>query len=252
MNWIKVRTNLVRDGRVVSLAIKLKSHPVFICGALCWLWSCADEQTTDGKLHGYTPDYIDFQVNIPGFTMALTELTKDGKPSPWVIVTPEYVGVCEFSKHNGASAKKRYLGALRTSRHRNAPSVTRASPEKSRAEQSRVEKDNAPKQAVESSSPPLAFSSHGDALLALQRMGIKREAADAMIHDHGLDRISWAVNRFIEANRKGKKRNPAGWLVGTLKSPDGPAPPKPVVGRLPQTPDRSNVLNQLRSFKGAQ
>lgn len=126
MNWIKVRTNLVRDGRVVFLAIKLKSHPVFICGALCWLWSCADEQTTDGKLHGYTPDYIDFQVNIPGFTMALTELTKDGKPSPWVIVTPEYVGVCEFAKHNGKTAKKRAQAATRASRKRHADSVTPA------------------------------------------------------------------------------------------------------------------------------
>jgi hypothetical protein len=126
MNWIKVRTNLVRDGRVVSLAIKLKSHPVFICGALCWLWACADEQTTDGKLHGYSPEYVDMQVNIPGFTMALTELTKDGKPSPWVIVTPEYVAVCEFGKHNGATAKKRAQSASRMSRKRYADSVTPA------------------------------------------------------------------------------------------------------------------------------
>lgn len=250
MNWIKVRTNLVRDGRVVSLAIKLKSHPVFISGALCWLWSCADEQTTDGKLHGYTPDYIDFQVNIPGFTMALTELTKDGKPSPWVIVTPEYVGVCEFSKHNGASAKKRYLGALRTSRHRNAPSVTRASPEKSKAEQSRSEKDNASKQAVEPSSPPLAFSSHGDALLALQRVGFTRDTAENLIHDHGLERISWVVGRFVDANRKSRKSNPAGWIRRTLQSADGPAPPAPVLAKLEITNKKQETLKAIRSLKG--
>jgi hypothetical protein len=253
MNWIKVRTNLVRDGRVVSLAIKLKSHPVFVCGALTWLWSCADEQTTDGKLHGYTPDYIDFQVNIPGFTMALTELTKDGKPSPWVIVTPEYVAVCEFGKHNGATAKQRAQSASRMSRKRYADSVTpaqrKAHLDKSKAEQSREDKESAFKQAPEPSSPRLVFSSPEDALLALQRLGIKRETADTMIHDHGLERISWAANRFIEASRKGKKHNPAGWLIGALNSPDGPAPPAPIVGRIPKPADRSAALKTIASYR---
>jgi hypothetical protein len=86
-------------------------------------------------------------------------------------------------------------------------------------------------------------------LLALQRLGIKRETADTMIHDHGLERISWAANRFIEASRKGKKHNPAGWLIGALNSPDGPAPPAPIVGRIPKPADRSAALKTIASYR---
>lgn len=253
MNWIKVRTNLVRDGRVVWLATKLHTHPVFVCGALCWLWSCADEQTTDGKLHGYTPEYVDQQVNLPGFTLALTELSKDGKPSPWASITPDYIGVCEFSKHNGKTAKKRAQAATRASRKRHADSVTpalrNAHLDKSRAEQKREEKNTASKQASEPAEPAPSFSSHGDALLALLRVGFSRDAADGLVTDHGLERVAWAISRLV-ASGVGKKRNPAGYVRKVLQSPDGPAPPAPVLARLPQADKRQAALQMLRSPKG--
>lgn len=131
-DWIKMRVNLADDGRVVALACKLGAHSAHVVGALHWLWSKADQHTVDGKLHGYTPEYIDKQVGIPGFTQALSELTKAGKPRPWVNISDDAVSICDFSAHNGASAKKRASTALRASKfrnaHRNATSVTNRAP----------------------------------------------------------------------------------------------------------------------------
>lgn len=117
-DWIKMRVNLADDGRVVALACKLGAHSAHVVGALHWLWSKADQHTVDGKLHGYRPDYIDKHVGIPGFTQALSELTKAGKPRPWVNISDDFVSICEFGRHNGTTAKERATDARRKSTKR--------------------------------------------------------------------------------------------------------------------------------------
>lgn len=104
MSWIKIRTNLATNPKVVNVAALTGKHVCFVLGALQWLWALADEHTTDGVLSGYTPAVIDRATGIRGFCDALQKL----KPDPWLIVHDDgRVQIAKFDEHNGTSAKKR-------------------------------------------------------------------------------------------------------------------------------------------------
>lgn len=113
-SWIKMRTNLSTDPRVVWIASATKKNISHVIGALHFLWSLADEHTESGVLVGYTTAVIDRMVGIKGFCQSLLDL----KPSPWLSSTSVGLEIPEFSKHNGASAKTRLAGAQRAVAHR--------------------------------------------------------------------------------------------------------------------------------------
>ena len=124
--WIKWRTNLREDPRVISMAMKHKGEMPLelalsaVCGALAWLWSEADKHTTNGRLE-YLAEYCDKQVGIPGFCESLTKLTRNGSPRPWLEIGDGWVRVLLFNEHNSATAKKRAQGAKRAAKFRHKP-----------------------------------------------------------------------------------------------------------------------------------
>lgn len=119
MSWIKYRTNLPTDPRVVRIAGVVRKPVLHITGALLAFWAIGDEHTTDGVLHGYTTEAVDEIVGIKGFSAALTAVN-------WMEVGDGFVAIPDFDRHNGESAKRRAQTALRASRSRNAPSVTQS------------------------------------------------------------------------------------------------------------------------------
>lgn len=127
MAWIKLRTDLVADPRVVSIALRTKRDRVTIIGGLYVLWSLADGYSVDGFIEAYTPEILDSLVGVEGFSEAL-------KVIGWLEVTPAGIKVPRFGEHNGQSAKARAQTALRVKRSRNGASVTQALPDKRREE----------------------------------------------------------------------------------------------------------------------
>jgi hypothetical protein len=121
--WIKYRTNLPTDPRVVRIAGILRKPVHHVVGALLAFWALGDEHTTDGTLHGYTPEAVDDIIGVRGFSEALRSVN-------WMEVGPEYVKIPDFDRHNGESAKRRAQTALRASRLRNAQSVTECAHER--------------------------------------------------------------------------------------------------------------------------
>lgn len=114
MSWIKMRTNLPTDGRVMFVAEQTGKHHIVILGAVAWLWMLADQHTVDGKLMGYTAASVDRTVGVRGFCDALTK-TPGG---PWLEIHDGYLLIVDFEKHNGESAKARACNAVRASRFR--------------------------------------------------------------------------------------------------------------------------------------
>lgn len=121
-DWIKMRTNLDTDPRTYAVSRATGAHPAHVVGALHWLWSQADKHTSTGKLWGLSSEQVDKEVGIDGFCKALTELSREGKPRPWLEIGDGFVAVLRFGEHNTDSAKRRALGAVRASRFRNAKS----------------------------------------------------------------------------------------------------------------------------------
>ena len=131
-DWIKMRTNLWDDPRVMRLCDDTDQPEGMIIGGLYWLWSAADEHTEDGIMVGLTLRSIDRKTGIKGFGQALCDIG-------WLADHPEGVRLVNFDDHNGSSAKKRCQTAKRVANHRsdnaqetqsddacNAPSVTGA------------------------------------------------------------------------------------------------------------------------------
>lgn len=134
-DWIKVRKSVLTHPRLVRTMSALKADKLRTLGGLVSAWCLFDEQTTDGKLLGYTPEIFDEMVGLPGLARAMAaagwlEISEDGLQAP------------EFEKHNGATAKRRAQDSVRKMSARDAdkcPVVerTKCGPEKRREEKRR-------------------------------------------------------------------------------------------------------------------
>lgn len=110
-DWIKMRSNLWDDPRVTRIVDMTDSCEAAVVGALYWLWSAADQHSTDGVMNGLSIRGIDRKTGIKGFGDALVAIG-------WIADHPEGVRIVNFDDHNGASAKKRCETARRVSKHR--------------------------------------------------------------------------------------------------------------------------------------
>lgn len=122
MTWIKVRTNLCGDPRVLHLSSQMAEKPQTIMGMLVMLWSYADQHSTDGLLRLVDARAIDQLCGASGFAKELQEIG-------WLQVVDDGVMLPRYDEHNGQTAKQRAQNAARVARHRaggNAASVTRA------------------------------------------------------------------------------------------------------------------------------
>jgi len=107
--WIKVRTNLWDDPRVVRLCDLIDTDEARIVGGLVRLWSLADAHSTDGTLV-YSPGSLDRKIGILGFADALQAVG-------WLQINNAGICVPRFDEHNGKTAKRRAQDASRQARH---------------------------------------------------------------------------------------------------------------------------------------
>jgi hypothetical protein len=110
-DWIKMRSNLWDDPRVSALCDATNQPEAMVIGALYWLWSAADQHTEDGIMPGLSLRQIDRKTGVPGFAQALCNIG-------WMADHPEGVRICNFTEHNGESAKKRCQTAKRVAKSR--------------------------------------------------------------------------------------------------------------------------------------
>lgn len=215
MNWIKFRTNLATDGRVVRIAGALKIPQLHVVGCLAALWFVADEHTTDGILEGYSAQSIDDLVRVPGFAKELQAVK-------WLRLTDTSAVIPRFHEHNGASAKRRAQTAERVSRSRNARSVTKCAPT---TEQSRTAKSR------EDIAADLKQSSLTDLCSMLSAITFRKVrlfdasacASIAQNRNVSAMQIAWVTERMNERVKKGELENPSGYFRSMLENQKPPA-----------------------------
>jgi len=100
-DWIKMRIDLQSHPKIVRILSATKSDKFRVIGGLHAVWSVFDTHSTNGELHGYTPESMDHVIGWLGFSDAMIAsgwLSFDGDET---LVMPE------FGEHNGKSAKRR-------------------------------------------------------------------------------------------------------------------------------------------------
>jgi hypothetical protein len=133
-DWIKVETTMPDKPEIFQMAERLQIDPDAVAGKLLRVWIWADQQTVDGNAPSVTKALLDRVTGVTGFTEALMECG-------WLLKEGDGYAFPNFDRHNGKTAKKRAQTHKRVQAHRsdcnanrNAPSVTKALPEKRREE----------------------------------------------------------------------------------------------------------------------
>jgi hypothetical protein len=131
-DWIKVQKDTPDKPEVLAVAARLGIDPDAVTGKLIRIWSWFDTHTTDGNALSVTFSFIDRMTGVTGFAEQVAMVG-------WLEQNGAMLTLPNFQNHNGETAKKRAQGKNRTEKHRsnaesNAPSVTKASPEKRREE----------------------------------------------------------------------------------------------------------------------
>ena len=101
-----MRSNLWDDPRIAKICDITNKREAEVIGGLYWIWSMADEQSTDGRLDGLSLGAIDRKTGIKGLGTALAKVG-------WILQSEDGVEIARFDEHNGASAKRRSTEAKR-------------------------------------------------------------------------------------------------------------------------------------------
>lgn len=112
MSWIKLRTNLADDPSVWLIADTLELDHYAVIGRLCAMWAWFDGQATaENPWVAVTTAALDKRLGCPGWCDACCA-------AGWLIIEEGRVGIPNFERHNGQSAKDRVLMQSRQFRHR--------------------------------------------------------------------------------------------------------------------------------------
>lgn len=111
--WCK---GLVRKPEVAQIAKALKMSPFEVAGRLMCVWEWADEQTTDGFIHGASDSQVDMVAMHVGFADQMAST----RPSPWLVKNDDGLMFPHFDRWNGRSAKRRLEDILRKRKARRA------------------------------------------------------------------------------------------------------------------------------------
>ncbi len=138
-DWIKMRTNLDTDPRVIDIATRLGVSELQVVGMLWKVWSWADAHTLDGNAIRVTDVTLDRFTLVTGFADALRKVG-------WLEGRDGLLTFPRFAEHNGQTAKNRAETKERVAKHRNAKSVTDVTPKplpEKRREEKSLEKEKA-------------------------------------------------------------------------------------------------------------
>ena len=142
MAWIKMRTDLIGDPRVIQLSNLLGIDEVTVIGHLYAFWAWADSHivadgSSDGHAIGVTPDWLDAHLRCPGFSQAMIDVEWVTFKSGGGITIPD------FDVHMSESAKTRGLASERKRRQRaGVTQVSRKSCDKSVTRGDKIREDN--------------------------------------------------------------------------------------------------------------
>ena len=137
-DWIKLQKDTPDKPEVLAIAARMNLDPDAVVGKLVRIWSWFDTHTIDGNANSVTFALLDRLAGVTGFAEQMTFVG-------WLDQKGHLLTLPNFKYHNGETAKKRALGKNRQNKHRNtdesnansnAPSVTKALPEKRREEKS--------------------------------------------------------------------------------------------------------------------
>ena len=126
-DWMKIELELPDKPEVHAMAGILNLDPDAVVGKLIRVWQWFDKHTVDGNAHGVTFSLPDRITNVTGFAEAMLFVG-------WLEQKDKYLIMPKFDRHTSESAKSRALTNKRVAKSRNAPSVTKALPEKRREE----------------------------------------------------------------------------------------------------------------------
>ena len=101
-----MRSNLWNDPRIAKICDITNKPEREVIGGLYWIWSMADDQSTDGRLEGLSLGAIDRKTGLKGLGAALVKIG-------WILESEDGVEIARFDEHNGASAKRRSTEAKR-------------------------------------------------------------------------------------------------------------------------------------------
>lgn len=124
---MKIELELPDKPEVHAMAGILNIDPDAVVGKLIRVWQWFDKHTTDGNAHGVTFSLPDRITNVTGFSEAMLFVG-------WLEQKDKFLVMPKFERHTSQSAKTRALSNKRVEKSRNAPSVTKALPEKRREE----------------------------------------------------------------------------------------------------------------------
>ena len=107
-DWIKMRTDLLTHPKVVRIlsatcpqALRNASEKYRVIGGLHAVWTVFDTHSSDGVLHGYTPELLDNVIGWDGFSRAMEAVG-------WLLFDGlQTLSLPDFDTHNGQSAKRR-------------------------------------------------------------------------------------------------------------------------------------------------
>ena len=126
MAWIKLDHFTPDKPEIIKAASILLIDQDAVLGKCVRLWIWADQQSISGNALSVTKTFLDRLVSHVGFADALQNVG-------WLDEKNSLFSFPNFDRHNGESAKKRAQTANRVEKHRNAESVTKALPDKSKS-----------------------------------------------------------------------------------------------------------------------
>ena len=137
MSWLKFETTTPDKVEVFELARILGLDPDAVVGKLLRVWAWFDQHTEDGSANVSGILLLDRLAGVAGFCDAMAQVD-------WLIIEDDAIGLPNFDRHNGHSAKNRLLSAERKRRERdNVAAKSRLNRDKSvtREEKRREEKN---------------------------------------------------------------------------------------------------------------
>ena len=105
-DWIKMRVDLIDDPAVILIARETEVDVHGVIGRLYRIWGWADRHTSDGRIRGLPPEWLDEYISTAGFAAAMIQ-------AGWLAKTRNGFRFPNFDRHNGQSAKRRALDAAR-------------------------------------------------------------------------------------------------------------------------------------------
>jgi hypothetical protein len=135
-DWIKMRVDLQSHPKVVRILSATSTDKFRVIGGLLAVWCVFDTHSTDGVLHGYTPETMDHVIGWEGFTRAMESVG-------WMAFDGlQTLSLPEFDTHNGQSAKRRAEDQKRKKNDRNPVRILSAElPDKKRTREEKRRED---------------------------------------------------------------------------------------------------------------